>query len=1084
MKKQLSDLKNDIAALNGKNSSLRKENETLLAENKILIGKNTGLTNRGKELEGEKRQADEKNHKLADENRDLSGKNRQLTEKNSALTGEISGLSEKIAALNDLMKRREQEIAELRENTGKLIAAASDSKVDKERLLAAMDEESAKLRRHASALESQITALKRQVNMMENQISNGKNKFADLQKNLSEQVNISSEKDLQLQSARQQLTLKDRQLILKEQQLNSSREQLQQLESRFASQEEALAGMKSLTQTLQKKVEDSAGKIIELRKERDNIGSELRAAKENINLLAAGKRSLQLNLEQEKNSSKLNAAELAGLRERNRTLEEDVKMLYQRSSEFEKRLATRNSEDFQAAAAARNSVKKLENDLLAAQKELVSLRSEIDTGRNTVGELERKLKAVNDENLKARSEVIAASEKEKNMQQELSALRPVKVQYEQLQRDFKALAAENRENRLLVEAAKPRQAELEKAKLRLLDNDRLKNELAREQQLNGELKEACTKAQNELSVLRKRAAEFDAVRRQVVELEAKAKEADRLQNVEKELTVLRERETELTRLKIKFAEVSSALNNSRAALVNLENERKRIAGEYAALQKKNIELQKINRTNKELEAMLATQNAELDRLNRQLSAAAGREKMDLHVSCRMEADKLRVIAASVGPLNDQIRQLQGELMSLQKRHSQLVFQQQKDRRTINLKDGEIAQLRRLNSELAEIRRKSAEALLEKVDASKVSRLEDELSSLNKLNAELVAERDKLAAQLENRDDGSNEKPVEPLQSSRSPEEIAGDGFVAEKDGKSELAIWFYRQALANDPGFSPAHLRLGMLFYRRGSFADAVPHLKAALAADPGNRDLAIAAARCYIAVSRFGNAKTIVDQWLQKNPEDAGFIMCSALIDAGCGVPAKAEEKLLTAARLAPKAAEIQLELARLLTSSLSDRRSEAVLAYEKARDLGAVPEPSLEKELGSMLDDRRQLVAFMSGAAREAEISGDWLSAVWYYKKIVAEKHPGYIPLLAFAQWKSGNSSAAKETLEFNSPSRNAMVVRFFIANAEKDDVTAMRSAQQSAGTRIPADWVGVNVELEKLRKQRKLSAAAKVLLKSLQR
>ena len=135
-------------------------------------------------------------------------------------------------------------------------------------------------------------------------------------------------------------------------------------------------------------------------------------------------------------------------------------------------------------------------------------------------------------------------------------------------------------------------------------------------------------------------------------------------------------------------------------------------------------------------------------------------------------------------------------------------------------------------------------------------------------------------------------------------------------------------------------------------------------------------------------------------------------------------------------------------------------------------------------MLDDRRQLVAFMSGAAREAEISGDWLSAVWYYKKIVAEKHPGYIPLLAFAQWKSGNSSAAKETLEFNSPSRNAMVVRFFIANAEKDDVTAMRSAQQSAGTRIPADWVGVNVELEKLRKQRKLSAAAKVLLKSLQR
>ena len=97
--------------------------------------------------------------------------------------------------------------------------------------------------------------------------------------------------------------------------------------------------------------------------------------------------------------------------------------------------------------------------------------------------------------------------------------------------------------------------------------------------------------------------------------------------------------------------------------------------------------------------------------------------------------------------------------------------------------------------------------------------------------------------------------------------------------------------------------------------------------------------------------------------------------------------------------------------------------------------------------------------------------------------EKHPGFIPLLAFAQWKSGNSSAAKETLEFNKPSRNAMVVKFLIAYSENDHDSAMRAAQQSIGAKIPAAWVGVNLELEKLKRLKNPSPAVKVLFKSLQ-
>lgn len=824
-------------------------------------------------------------------------------------------------------------------------------------------------------------------------------------------------------------------------------------------------------------------KITELSGERDSLLLSMRTIQEKNDSLTSENRSLNLSLEQEKSTVKLNATELSGLRERNRTLEDDVKALYKRAEELEKRLATRDSQDFQAAASAKASMKQLENDLLAAQNQLIALRTELDGAKNGYADLERKLKAVNNENLTARAEVIAAAEKEKTLQKELVELRPLKNLYLQLQRDFKALAAENRENKLLVEAAKPRQAELEKAKLRLLDNDRLKNELAREQQLNAELKSAYDRDQSELSSLRKRAAEFETARRKMAELEALAKEAKRLQSLEKELVGLRQREVELAALKIRFSELESNFRRIEGELTASKEKNRKDTVELGKLRKKDSDLEKLKRTNSELEAMIGSQNAELDKLNKQVAAFNSGEKKDLHAACRIEAEKLRAAALTTGALNDQIQQLQNDLSQLRLKHNQQTGLLTEAERKSKLKDDEIAQLRRLNNELAEFRKKSAADLLEKVDASKLARLEDELAAINKLNAELAAERDKLAAMLENRKDADQTVPEQPLQSDRSPEELAGAGLTAENEGKTELAIWHYKQALANNKDFSPAHLRLGMIYFRRGSFADAAPHLSAAYGADPANRQLALTTARCYIALSRFGNAKTIIDPLLKAEPENAMFLMCAALIDAGCGAPARGEEKLLTASRIAPASFEIQLELSRLLAASLSDRRGEAVIAYEKARELGAAPDPELEKKLGDLLDHRRELVRFMSGAAREAEVGSDWASAVWYYKKILEEKHTSYIPLLAFAQWKSGNISAAKETLEFNKPSRNAMVVKFLIAYAEKDNETAMRAAQQSIGAKIPADWVGVNLELERVKKQSASAPAVKVLLKSLQ-
>ena len=68
--------------------------------------------------------------------------------------------------------------------------------------------------------------------------------------------------------------------------------------------------------------------------ERDDANLALRNLKKENSTLLTRVQNLQDNLEQEKSSSKLVAVELSGLRERNRTLENDVKQLYDRSVEL------------------------------------------------------------------------------------------------------------------------------------------------------------------------------------------------------------------------------------------------------------------------------------------------------------------------------------------------------------------------------------------------------------------------------------------------------------------------------------------------------------------------------------------------------------------------------------------------------------------------------------------------------------------------------------------------------------------------------------------------------------------------------
>ncbi|HEY3131835.1 MAG TPA: DUF5107 domain-containing protein [Acidobacteriota bacterium] len=73
------------------------------------------------------------------------------------------------------------------------------------------------------------------------------------------------------------------------------------------------------------------------------------------------------------------------------------------------------------------------------------------------------------------------------------------------------------------------------------------------------------------------------------------------------------------------------------------------------------------------------------------------------------------------------------------------------------------------------------------------------------------------------------RPVPDKPVTGSAEQAYFGGLLADKESREVAAHEAYQQALESDPGFAPAHLALGLSFYRSGLFDEAEKHLKAAL---------------------------------------------------------------------------------------------------------------------------------------------------------------------------------------------------------------------------------------------------------------
>ena len=470
-----------------------------------------------------------------------------------------------------------------------------------------------------------------------------------------------------------------------------------------------------------------------LKKQNDDFLKAVAQHKTDKNKLEAEIVSLKADLERERRSSGASAGELQRARELKVEVEQDLKNALDRVSQLEKRLSNRESVDLQHLTAARKERKNLSDKISSLQSENIRLKAENDSFRQSETRQKDELTKLRSEQTVVVAERDRLQEDRKKHLTAIGKLAGVEKNFAKLKKDFAALQNENKENKILVEAAKPREAELAQIKLRLAELDQLKGQLSREQRLNEELKMSNRRLEKERGnaiILR---SQLNNANKRIGELEPLTKEIAALKKLNSELASAKDLEAELVQARAKlnsFESVRLELDHSKQRIRKLEMEK--LEAERQAARARNLatgtqlltaELESARKTADEMAKDKALREMELARI---------RSKLNEIPRLEAEIESLRSSKTSTGTkdsveyqqlkrISEKTRVMSDNLNSLEKEND--LLQQE---------------LKTLRGENARLRLRAAEAI----------RLKDvvtRLSDVNKNSGNLTADQKQLLA---------------------------------------------------------------------------------------------------------------------------------------------------------------------------------------------------------------------------------------------------------------------------------------------------------------------------------------------------
>ena len=676
----------------------------------------------------------------------------------------------------------------------------------------------------------------------------------------------------------------------------------------------------------------------------DQLNASLRSLDDRRTQAVAEVKVMREQVEKVTADRKLAAAENANLADRNRKLEEAVRALSDQLDRSKKRLAVRENADRAAAEALASERTRLADQVAALKLKVAEAKVDAEAHRKRLETVTSAAAELRTEYLKTKAQALSAEQEVKRTAGVAAERDRLKAELATLQRNFAALQIEKQDLMKIKqqqEAQAPEFERLQKTAARIAEIERQNQEFS---DRNAKLTRRAESAEAASAQLRRQRDEA---------LAGTAKAQQELAAAESAVLVMRRQ--------------------------NAEAEARR---------------QQWQKTRADLEKHLAAARQARDELEKRLAAAP---------SPAASGGKASAGRKELAGLEREEQQARAEIQAARERLAKLRAEAEKE---ANAEKERIAALRRnaeAEAEKIQLQRRQAENEAEKVRIARLQadteaeqvRLKRQREATAQANLELQRQMDAAvtAAQAAAHAAPSSAAaasvqtavPAAEKLSAKQIEKMLSAAATAEKEDSPKVARWNYRKVLESEPANFEANFGMGRLELAEEEFGRAAAYLQQAHIARESRPDVRIAYARALLGQKKYGNALALLDGCPPPVRKRFDWLLARGRALAGAGRTAQARQSLLAAHRLSPKNGRVLLELARLPVDARNEAaKLRAAKWYERAKKLGVTPDPELEKSLGKLINERTELIDFMSGAALEAEKHRDWNSAVWYYGQL----------------------------------------------------------------------------------------------------
>ena len=436
-------------------------------------------------------------------------------------------------------------------------------------------------------------------------------------------------------------------------------------------------------------------------------------------------------------------SDIEKLRAQVKAMENDLKVAVEQSATLKKRLANRESEDFKSITLARQERDKLNLELETTKTTLLDLKNQLELKTAKISTDELKLKELTAKYITAAAQVKSLSDRLTAAETMRDKNNRIELLYKELQKNFQALQKENNENRLIAQAAKPREAELAQIKLRLVELDQLKNSLSKEQRLNEELKQGIRRLENDLAKLRPLSFELEKAKRELTYLDPLRKEVERLTILNKQLASAKDLESQLATAKSQLATFTA----TRTELIQVKKLNNELIHDRKVLQEELLKLRQLANTssaNAQLAQKIKKQHEELmkDYALREAEVKRLLTLKDNNLALEKDNAKLKLEVANLEKLKPQVEELAKAKLQLLENNQTIAsltnVKRQLDESNSNLANlkAEVSKLRLVNAETNQA--KIALAKLQQENKLLLNQTPQEKANIAKLEGKLAS----------------------------------------------------------------------------------------------------------------------------------------------------------------------------------------------------------------------------------------------------------------------------------------------------------------------------------------------------------